>query len=56
MGTYNSAKVEIKKIPIGSWMEDKEWQEIGKWNLVKLQKGISDYIMRPYTMLLGYVS
>ncbi|KAM3081274.1 hypothetical protein ACMFMG_005231 [Clarireedia jacksonii] len=50
------AKVEIKKIPFGPWMEDKEWQEIGKWNLVKLQKGASDYIMRPYTMLLGYVS
>ncbi|PQE24910.1 hypothetical protein CJF32_00007262 [Rutstroemia sp. NJR-2017a WRK4] len=50
---YVNIKVEIKKIPIGPWMEDKEWQEIGKWNLVKLQKGISDYIMRPYTMLLG---
>ncbi|KFY18565.1 hypothetical protein V493_08509 [Pseudogymnoascus sp. VKM F-4281 (FW-2241)] len=27
------------KVPVGGWMEDKKWKEMGRWNLLYLSKG-----------------
>ncbi|KFZ00045.1 hypothetical protein V500_01200 [Pseudogymnoascus sp. VKM F-4518 (FW-2643)] len=33
--------VETKyKVPVGGWMEDKKWKEIGRWNLLYLSEGL----------------
>jgi hypothetical protein len=33
--------VETKyKVPVGGWMEDKKWKEVGRWNLFYLQEGL----------------
>lgn len=33
--------VETKyKVPVGGWMEDKKWKEVGRWNLLYLKEGL----------------
>lgn len=33
--------VETKyKVPVGGWMEDKKWKEMGRWNLLYLSEGL----------------
>jgi hypothetical protein len=28
------------KLPIGGWMDDKKWKELGRWNLLFLNTGL----------------
>ena len=46
-----------RKIPvtIGRWSKDRKQREIGLWNQVRLEQGVSDFSMRRFTAELGYV-
>jgi hypothetical protein len=33
-------KKKIYKLPVGDWVEDKKWKEIGRWNLLFLLEGL----------------
>lgn len=33
--------VETKfKMPVGGWMDDEKWKDIGRWNLLYLTRGL----------------
>lgn len=46
--------VETKyKIPVGPWMEDRKWEEIGKWNLLYLTTGLEGMALYILKHVLG---
>lgn len=41
------------KIPVGGWMEDQRWKEIGKWNLLYLTTGLEGMALYILKNVLG---
>lgn len=41
------------KLPVGGWMEDKKWKEIGKWNLLFLTVGLEGMALYILKSVLG---
>lgn len=46
--------VEAKyKVPVGGWMEDKKWKEMGRWNLLYLPEGLKVMALFILTSILN---
>ena len=41
------------KLPIGDWVKDKKWKEIGRWNLLFLLEGLDGMQLYILRMRLG---
>lgn len=41
------------KMPVGGWMEDKKWKEIGQWNLLFLLEGLDGMQLFILKTILG---
>ena len=44
------------KLPIGDWVKDKKWKEIGRWNLLFLLEGLDGMQLYILRMRLGVCS
>ncbi|RDW65126.1 hypothetical protein BP6252_10777 [Coleophoma cylindrospora] len=47
--------VETKyKLPVGPWMEDPKWKDLGRWNLLYLDEGLEGMVMFVLLKIMGW--
>lgn len=42
------------KLPIGPWMKDKKWKEIGRWSLLHISSGLEGMALYMLTHIHGW--